>query len=500
MKFEFEVPKSTVTVQESVPLSFRLHNDGPDTEVPFEYDSTDVLTLSLLDADGKVICRADGYDRMERHGVWAPRVPQSELDTGTLPADGTMVWEEDLLLYMEVQEPGSYSLLAEFKFQPSGIDLQSQSIALEVTPNDPGWIDVVDDYVSIGMTYALQRTQSDGDHVGLMRLASSSRPVTFWKGGVVPLPPDAEPRISEADFVTRETFDHDLFRWIIWITAGNLQAIQFSDKAPVGPAREYHLGDGNWKLVGRPIQHFELGVSVLVMDQLDDRAEVRCLNFSDHFELLDSIELPSLAAHPYPIATAADWSGSRYIAFAEAGKFPVHLVEFVKEGEARRVARIGNMQVPVIQREIDAGNTVRVLALRISAKGLIPGSKAFLITAVSEGEHGITVLLCRMPLEAHIRVGETIQVDEIMLPEQILDADERLAGGAIAETGQSGLHAVLITSQGRLLHVTKGVDPQLIQETGEARIAVPGPFLTTSEDIHLFFGPGDGRGIFHRTI
>ena len=105
-----------------------------------------------------------------------------------------------------------------------------------------------------------------------------------------------------------------------------------------------------------------------------------------------------------------------------------------------------------------------------------------------------------MPIEADTQVDEAMQIDEILLPQQALDADERFAGGAIVGTSQSGLHAVLITSQDRLLHVTKGADPQPIPETSDAEVAAPGPFLTTSADIHLFFAPGDGRGIFHRTI
>jgi hypothetical protein len=500
MNFELEVLQNTVAMQENVTLRFSLHNDGPNTKVPFDYDSTDVLTILLLDTDGQVVCRANGYDRMERHGVWERRVPQIELETGDLPSDATMIWENDLLVYMDVPEPGRYSLLAEFKFQPSGIELQSQRIELEVTPNNPGWIDVMDDYVSIGMTYVLQRTESRGSSLGLLQLALNAYPATFWKGGILPLPVDAEPLISEADFATSKTFDHDLFRWIVWIKSGNLQASRFSENSTIDPICEYLLGNGDWKLAGRPVQHIDFSVSIPVMNQLAGQSQLKWLNFSDKFELQSSAELPTPAVHPQPVVTASDWFGMRYITFAEAGQFPIHLVEMASDNSIRKTIRLTDMEIPAVQREINLGNSVRVLALRVRVKGGTKDSRALLIVIFSEGEYGKRILLGRMPLETDLAPGDATQIDTIDLTHEILANDELLVGGAIAEATPSELHAVLTTSQGQLIHITKSAIPKLIEQAGYTKITAPGPFLTTSRDIHLFSAHCDRHGIIHRMI
>jgi hypothetical protein len=110
------------------------------------------------------------------------------------------------------------------------------------------------------------------------------------------------------------------------------------------------------------------------------------------------------------------------------------------------------------------------------------------------------MLFHRLPLSGRSGTSEVLHAGTVELPQGFLEEDEQILTGSLAETGCSGIHAVVQTSNGRLLHAAMDGSLRTLEAPENAGIARPGPFLVISNDIHLFFARHDGRGMVHRVI
>ena len=125
MVFQIELPKNEFILQESIPIKFRLVNNGDPVGIPLEYKSSDVVALSLFDHENRSIARADGYTKSIRLDPAGERIAQADMRTEELGAGQAMEWEDNLLRYMDIEAPGRYFVQARFQFQPGDISLES---------------------------------------------------------------------------------------------------------------------------------------------------------------------------------------------------------------------------------------------------------------------------------------------------------------------------------------------------------------------------------------
>src|SRR5690606_5879310 len=108
------------------------------------------------------------------------------------------------------------------------------------------------------MMYLLE--QEEGGRTFFHTMSGSRK--SFWKSGELPPPVRVGARLSDADFTTRSTFDHDCFRWVVWRGDGKVCWTGLADDAATGETHEVELArDERW--VGRAAQHEDRGLSLL---------------------------------------------------------------------------------------------------------------------------------------------------------------------------------------------------------------------------------------------
>src|SRR5260221_14605775 len=93
--------RSIVVAGEGVPLEFRLHAGASAVELPGDHESGPAVALSLHDAGGALIARADGVDRWKRQQPPGAEPPTGGDGSVRVEPGETAVWGADLLAYLD---------------------------------------------------------------------------------------------------------------------------------------------------------------------------------------------------------------------------------------------------------------------------------------------------------------------------------------------------------------------------------------------------------------
>lgn len=493
MEFRIEISKSKVIIQESIPISFHLVNNGSPVDIPLDYKSSDVVRLSLFDHEENLVARSDGYMKLGRLDPPVEQVAQEDMSTVALGTEQAMEWGDNLLRYMDITTPGRYFVQARFQFHPGDVSLESQRIPLEVRENNCNWMDIVRDQVAMGMMYFVQQH----DTTALFQMSSAFEPTTFWEGSVLNLSPGSRPRVSEADFVTQDTFEHDLRRWVMWIEGDQLRGVSLTESEPPGNINSYPMGWENAELAGSPIQHLDGGVSAIVLRQDVGQHRVTKFDFDSEFRNTGSSVLASFGRAPGPLSVASDWFGQIYIVSGNAGGLPLQLTEIRGDDMPKQTMVLLESSFP----ELIGGGQKRlnILSAFPDVKIYSWPVRAILITALLEHEQGKSLKLIRIPLDTEVEGSESVQPIDVPLNDSLLSAGENVVAADMAQTQKAELHAIFSTSTGNIFYVQQGAEPQKIVQIDPGRSALSRIIISGRDNVYLFF-PTEKKGIGHQLL
>ena len=459
MRLSIEPPFSATVVHEPLPIHLTLTNEGSaDVLVPTNYRDADVVTFTLYDEAGHVVATADGNTSEVRIGGQPSRVRQEAMRAVPLPAGRVMQWSSDLLGYVDLLEPGHYAIDARFAFRPSGIDLCSARAPFTVAPNQCRWLAFHADQVAIALVMYLERHAGDDGTRTLVHFARPAEPTHFWKGYVVNVPATAEARLSQVDFMTLDTFEHDFQRWIAWVEGGAIGGLRLDEEGKA-MARLAATPGVAGRMVGNPVQHRDQGVSVVVLGGEGDGYTLTAHRFAADGTAQGRSVAGTYAAAPAPLATSTDWHGNLYAVSAQAGRLPIDL----------RVANGGSVVSHTIFDPAAKGSPLvglgnaAVLALRADTQLVVAKMRAVLaLLRVGEAERQ-RLVFARVGLADDGVPAGVATLADVAFPADLLASDETLAAAVVAQGG-GGLHAAVTTSRGRVLYVTPGQAPRQVAE------------------------------------
>lgn len=493
LKFTIEPPPGAIVVHEPLPIRLTLTNDGAGTPVPTDYLDADVLTLTLYDAGGTEVATANGYTTEARLGNRPAMKRQESMRTADLPGGRAMQWTVDLLEYFDLDEPGDYGVEARFAFRPSGIDVRSERASITVAPNDCRWLAFHADQVALALVMYLERHEGDGGPRTLVHFARPDEPTHFWKGYVVPVPPAVRARLSQADFMTLDTFEHDFQRWVAWVgngTAGGLRLDEQGKEAATFTAA-VEAGDS---MIGNPVQHQDHGVSVLVLGGHEGEQLLRARRFDAAGGFRGERTISTYRSTPSPLTASSDWNGNLYALSATGGRLPLDLVVAPAGGAVLRYPMLSpGTLTPAWTRLADAD----VLALRADTQLVVAKARAVLaLLRVGEAEEQRLVFV-RIALADDGSPANAPSFVDAPFPRGLLGVGEQVAAAVIAQ-GAGRLHAAVTTSRGRVLYLTPDQTPREIATVPAATIG-QADLLLAGGGVYLVH-PTEMRGMRHTVI
>lgn len=499
MDFSIELVQPETILQEPVRVRLTLTNPGLPQEVPLDYESTDVVTLKLLDAQGGDLLQGNAYTRTTRRGFQAERKRPDDMKTAPLDTGQTMQWDEDLLTFMEIPGPGDYQVQAVFSFLPQGLHMESEAVPLKVLPNRSVWMLAHRDQVAMTMAYFIQQQQQDEDSRTLYHIVTARKPRAPWKSGVLPVPAGCWPRLSEADFVTQKTFEHDFARWIVWQEEGEIVLTPVMASEPSGTLHRLPLGDGTGWIVGRPVQHADQAVSVLVWEAGDEKQghRVRLVEANAKGKEKRRRVVASTGELPRPISSAADYQERIYLLVGAAGKLPLTLFTFPRSGkpvamvdmlEPRHFVEYSEGLVPL--------DGFQLLAAKAEVKAWAMSGRAVLAAVLLTGKGVHTLSLVKLSLSDPPRPVERIHRLDFDLSEGVLQADETVATADLTPSMGGMLIGLITTSTGRLLACKPGSTPEEVGRIHPDRIGLATLMTTPKTEVYAFF-PTEQQGTGH---
>jgi hypothetical protein len=458
MKLELSIINRPFIVQEPIHLDLCLVNGDTPVPIPSAYDTGDVVTALLYDAHGQSLGAFNSYTQEIRLGLTPALVKQSTMRTETMPAGERLQWFVDLCSYTDLWALGRYSVEVEFSFQPAGVLVRSNRVDFELCANQVKARDTVLDFVATPVLHTAQVNESEDECRLLFHFRSVHGSHNAWSGGTMEWVPGQQPRIAEANFASRASFEHDFARWLAWVTTDNQLGLRrfHESYGPEDngwePLRTHPLPD-KATLLGRPIQQADTGVSVLIAhEQETGRWQIDRLRFdaqgtgvSD--ELLTRLSL----AAPGPAVSGSDTTGTTYIACGDAGQLPLTLIGVKNDGgvESQAVLDAG-----IVERSLTKGRIwikKTLVGIRLELKTFSNESTPYVLAAVLlSNNEGSLLWIARASIE-ELSQKNAWRAQSFTLPKELLHADEKVAKVDLVSNADGRLEALIIMSSGRLL-------------------------------------------------
>lgn len=486
MTFSLFLPQSTVIVQEPIPVVLRFRNGEANTSFPWDYQQADVVTVRVFDADGTLVGEADGYDRLARANPRVRRWPQDQLDTFALDPGDVVEWEEDLLTFVAIPEPGTYTVEADFRFEPAGAALTTEPATLTVQPNRTAGFDLLRNQGAMDIALLVQQHRQDGEAQALVHLRSAATPARPWIGSTLDVPAGAAPRIGELAFARTDTFAHDLTRWVAWIDGTDLQVTTLTRDEPSDTTATIGLGTDQAELIGRPFQHEDGSATILLLKPHGDAYVVQRLDVSAAFEVTEREEVLTLGSRPGPITAASDWTGRVHLLYGRAGTLPVQLLELSPEA-GRYEHRMPLYAIHFPDLAIDELRSLRVLDLRADIGLHVAARRALLAAIVFEQKDRRIFRWVRVGLFERKGTLRPDPDDVDMTPLDVTDAwpaDDELVGADVVQDARGGLHALVHLASGRVFYLRPGAAPRELSDV--AADPAPQLFPALGGDVYLF--------------
>jgi len=506
MRLELHIPQQIFVLQEPVPLQLRLVNDEETAKaIPYDYDAADVVTIHLYDSEGQYLDSVNGYTQDLYLGLQPGPVDQSTMSTDVMPAGATLEWTADLCSYTDIDAPGSYAVEVEFEFRPAKISVRSSREGFEVRASHVRWIDVLVDCVATPVLHTVQQHQQEDDCRLLFHSRSVHGPCGPWFGATLTTASGCRAQIAEADFTNRDSFDHDFYRWLAWISPKGILVVM-RIREPSGPSDngceavyEFPLPGPDTVLLGHPFQHEDRSVSVLLgAPSGPGTCKVHQRRFDIRGQQLRSRELGRLPqGTPDLVHTGSDGEGRHTLVVGNREQASVHLARI--ESDRLSVTAVPHFSdVREVLKISPDWEEKELIGLRLELKAFDrPLVSSLLVARTLSSEAHRAVWVVRAPLE---RLDEPAAWDSrlLLLPADLFVEEERVIAADLVSRPDGRLHILLATASGRLLH-SPGEDQLLVAAEAAAVDGHQARLSVMGSDIHLFF-PAQNHGLVHRVL
>lgn len=500
MELTIKPLQTAFALQEPLLVELSLINDEKDLTVPVELENVDVLTFYLLDAQGKVVAQGDGYSARMRQGLRAIRVKHSSLQTSTYQKGPTRRWQDDLLRYFDVPAPGTYAIKATFTLPDEKVALESAVVPLTVHAGNVVYLDAWRDLVPIAEGFIVQQVPSGSSLKTVITAPSSRSPLIPTWGGSVVLPLAHEPKIAEGDYVNAE-YEDQRFRWVAWMDGKKLRLISINDRAVVSgdsfarglavakPAVDIEFPSEEVKLIGHPVQHENLSVSVYTAEPLKSGTEIRERLFDRTGKLLSNTVLLN-SDKTLTLTNSAAMAERSYIVATNAQGAPLHLLR-LNNGKSQAYKLLGNAQIQKLDTSIRGD--IRFLYLAVDVKPHQIDRAGVVGVFVASTDAGKSLFIVNVPLNENGVPQPARAALHRVANSQLPPADELLPLQVIHDQ-RLQLHALFATTQGGLWHVGISGDAHKVADAGTPNAKYARLYETSHGYLYALF-PTRERGI-----
>lgn len=471
MKLEIELCNKDYFCQQSIPIILRLMNGSKDTCIPYRFNETDVLSFELSNEEGKTLATANGYTAVERRGRKPIKKLQNNLKVKTLSAYEKVEIQEELLRFIPVNKCGSYNLKALVQFEPQGISLISNTVSLNVKETNCKWFDYND---SENVFFFIQYTHD----CLLGHITSRKKTSGFRKGALAIVEGLPQGSLSESDFLVQphDTM-HNYYRWIFFHREKELIACKFNGNTFSDFYSDTYTK--SWFVVGRPVQHQDYSVSIMMMD---DQKNIHRIKYDSELNYISNDYLVTLDCFPQIITCSSDIFGRLYLAHETEASLPVTLKVFEKNMLAANRIVIEKKDIPFLNKNDTGVPDIKVLSLNVSVKN--HNAMALLALLLVGDEWTRKMYMIKVPINPADK-------DEMLLIEQpvgglLIEENESVKTGHIVQDNKGSLHTVFCSTHGKLFYSKHGEYPRFVFST-DAKQKSPQLLVTLSGDIHLIY-------------
>lgn len=469
MRLELQPLAGPFVVEHPIMLSLQLSNDGDPVAFPQDYDAGRVVAVRLYDPEGHLLGVYDGDAQDRRLGLEPLPRPDAARPTEPMPTGASLRWAVDLGSYVALTVPGRYAVEVSVTFAPSGIDVRSERRALELVDNH---VHALDSLLDVVATPVLLTAQVHEDEEGArlaLHLRSVHVPHGPWGSGVLPVPRGVRPRVAEADFATRASFEHDFARWVAWREHDGLALRRFhvpagpDDDGWGAPCSERSAPATRW--LGRPIERRDgsVGVWLWVPAAGGGGTLTRTSWGADGVALGEDVRIAVAGQDPVPAVASSDGGGTTWIVLGEAEATPLTVISVGADGATR--SRVVAPPVP----------PAPIVGLRLALKPHRDRAPGLLLAMQRMRDEGPVLWIGRAALE-HIESPEAWSSWELAPRPGTLRRDETIVTADLVMLDDATVAVLAITSQGRVLrdhaHELRAMEWESSAAIGDARLVV----------------------------
>jgi hypothetical protein len=400
-------------------------------------DESNALVLELFNADGGIRQSATGHDLVRRKGFGSEPIPAESMPEETFPPQETASHELDLLDFFPVIPPGKYELSASIRYAPGRLNAASDRRPSEILLDRCVSLDALSDKVCVPCLYSMSRHESNGHVRTLVQFDAGGSDVAGSLGRVQIGGIGPEPRLSTANFVSAESIDPDVTRWVAWTDGGKLFLQSVSPEA-VGPVVKPELGFEVSAIAGRPVVQADGNVTLFLAggDILHRGLFGPTAALMGMEEIVDAPSLPA----PSELLTS-ERKGFR-LAFGTAHSMPIRGIG----SDVGRIIADSEDFLPLIEGETP-------LHHRVSSRSIYGAGSSAIVQSAPESPP------CLLRMDWVQEPDAPRNVSPTGFPPSILEEDEHIVTASLATSpavppgsSQGLLHFVALgTSKGRLL-------------------------------------------------
>jgi hypothetical protein len=365
MNLHLDVQPGMAFAGERAGLRISLDNGPSPTLLPALIEESDALIVELFSSSGELVASATGQDLVRRRGFGGEPIPMETMPAETLPPNERGTLEFDLLNFLPVIAPGYYHLSASLRYAPGRVDLTSPRVPFRLLSSRCLSADAVAGRVCIPCLYSLSRQESSGNTRALFNFGAGGGPNHGSLGRVSwPDTTGGDARIAVADFVSSDSIDPDLTRWLAWTGDGKLFLTQISSDDATASVTSQGFGFAAETIVGRPVQHAGSDFTIFVIGSSKGRGETLYrLDFDAAGSLISAVPIRVCDARPAPCALVPGVDGVIHLAAAAQFGFPVSWFAVASDGSStvRTVASAADF-ARLLGREMPP-SSIRILAL-----------------------------------------------------------------------------------------------------------------------------------------
>jgi len=515
LHFEITSEKDTFALKEPIFVTFKVTNSGTAIVFPFEYNSTDVITLNLYNDRGEKIAEADGYSEEERFtGVPSNREKQENLKTTPFKNGETIEWVENILSYFTISSPGTFYLAAVLRFAPQGVLVSSGKIKLCITMVNFKSFDVVFDPLKDFRLGLLEQFEVSGKSRTVYHLKSEFD-FQDIASGTFKQELNGMPDLSIADFKDSQgNQELEYWKWLVWLKDNLLSLTYFTMNTPQKKIFTYKIVDNNAEIAGRPIFHQDKSVSVYVLSTKDmKKYDLNVYLFNVEGKFITKTLISSFDFKPHPMYVCVNLNFNKpqlYLAFGKNNNLPIILARIIDNvltseelfAEKNLFGSFSkppqNLCVNLIHVFPDLTRLTQPLTKdekelmrKYSSRDDSKITPAVIASITVQTEDRQALKLVKIPVSMEPDIEQQVKIIDIDLKNKYFPEREKIIYSDILQAEMSGLHAIFVSSEGIVYYFREG--QHIVPVTGISPVFSNNIKLVQGEKLQVYLIYPDGK-------